>query len=406
MPALVPVQELLLTSPTIHVARTEYLRLLGYPPGHEPDARIDTLISATTTWYAEHGQPWIYLREATLDLADDHLFIDGVRFNSPKLRQHLRQHGALRVMLAAVGAGAAITDRAQQLWTDSKPDEYFFTEVYGSAVVEYLTASLHGRICDLAEPSGLMAIPHYSPGYAGWDVSEQNRLFDVLTARLGTELPEPLEVLGSGMIRPKKTLFGVFGLVARTPEALANPKLTPCEHCAFEPCQYRRKPYLHAPMAIEELKPISPAPTYTVARRALRKWAEQRLALTPRADGGLDAVFRFEGSTCSNMGHPLTFDYRVSLGPAADGHRILNTSCEPALGDTGHTQQCAYLRDPEGTLARIAEPPPVVGQPLNAILSWPRETRQSGCYCDATSRAHKWGLALETLHYALNQNSS
>ncbi len=392
----------MLTDLTVDVPRAEYHRLLGYPPGHVPDERIDALIAATTAWYAAHGHPWIYLREATLDLTVDRLIIDGVPFNSPKLRSHLRDHGALRVMLAAVGAGAAIADHSHQLWQESKPDEYFFTEVYGSAVVEHLTATLHGRICDLAEPSGLMAIPHYSPGYAGWDVSEQNRLFDVLTARLGTALPEPLEVLSSGMIRPKKTLFGVFGLIARTPAALANPALTPCQRCAFEPCQYRRAPYVHAPVAIAEPKPLSPAPTYTVARRALGKWADQRLSLTRHPDGRIDAVFRFEGSTCSNMGHPLAFDYRITLAPATDGHRILDTACAPAPGDTGHTQQCAWLREPDATRARIAEPPPVVGQPLDAILSWQRETRQSGCYCDASSRAHKWGLALETLHYALN----
>ncbi len=403
MPALSTVQELLLTDLTVAVPRAEYHRLLGYPPGHEPDERIHALATATEAWYAQHGRPWIYLREASLDLSQDRLVIDGVAFNSPKLRAHLRDNGAMRVMLAAVGAGAGIADRSAELWRDSKPDEYFFTEVYGSAVVEHLTATLHGRICDLAEPSGLMAIPHYSPGYAGWDISEQNRLFDVLTARLGTALPETVEVLSSGMIRPKKTLLGVFGLIERTPAALANPTLTPCERCAFEPCSYRRAPYLHAAVAIEEPKPVSPAPQYTVARRALGKWAQQRLRLDHRADGTIAATFRFEGSTCSNMGHPLAFDYRVTLAPAADGHRILDTTCEPAPGDTGHTQQCAYLRDAEGTMARIAEPPPVVGQPLDAILSWQRETRQSGCYCDATSRAHKWGLALETLHYALSE---
>ena len=91
-------------------------------------------------------------------------------------------------------------------------------------------------------------------------------------------------------------------------------------------------------------------------------------------------------------------------GPTGD-HRILEATCVPAKGDLGHTQQCAYLRDAEGTLARIAEPPPVLGQSLDTALTWQRETRQSGCYCDASSRAHKWGLALETLHYALTQRS-
>ncbi|WP_221032679.1 hypothetical protein [Actomonas aquatica] len=403
MPALAPVPETLLTALTIDVPRAEYHRLLGYPPGHEPDERIHALTQQTVAWYATHGQPWIYLREASLDLSNDALHIDGTRFNSPKLLAHLRDAGATRVMLAAVGAGAAIATRSNALWQEGKPDEYFFAEVYGSAVVEHLVASLLGRICDLAEPAGLMAIPHYSPGYAGWDVSEQNRLHDLIRQNQTQPLPEPIEVLSSGMIRPKKTQFGIFGLIPRTPDALATPALKPCQRCAFEPCQYRRAPYQHAPVAIAEPKPVSPTPQYTVARRALRKWADQRLRLDYHDNGTLTATFRFEGSTCSNMGHPLAFDYRIKLGPATDSHRILDTSCEPAPGDTGHTQQCAWLRDPEATQRRIAEPPPVVGQPLDAVLSWPRETRQSGCYCDATSRAHKWGLALETLHYALSE---
>lgn len=395
--------ETLLTDLTVDVPRAEYYRLLGYPPGHTPDDRVHAGIIATTTWYATLGAPWIYLREATLELGSGLLRLDGVPFHSPKLHAHLATAGASRVMLAAVGAGAAISDHAAALWTEGKPDEYFFAEVYGSAVVEHLVASLHGRICDLAGPDGLMAIPHYSPGYAGWDVAEQNRLFDLINHGRRQPWPEPLEVLSSGMVRPKKTLLGVFGLVPRTPAALANPALTPCERCAFEPCAYRRAPYVHADVALAEPRPLSARPAYTVARKALGKWAEQRLRLTPQADGGIVATFRFEGSTCSNLGRPFAFDYAVQLAPAGDGHRILAASCTPAPGDTGHTQQCAYLRDPAITLERIAEPPPLLGQPLDAILHWKRETRQSGCYCDATSRAHKWGLALETIHFALSQ---
>ncbi|WED65046.1 hypothetical protein PXH66_22075 [Synoicihabitans lomoniglobus] len=400
-PSQVP--ETLLTDFTVDVPRAEYHRLLGYPPGHQPDERIDALIHLTTAWYATHGEPWIYLREATLDLSDDRLVIDGVTFNSPKLHAHLREAGATRVMLAAVGAGSAIADRSANLWRDQKPDEYFFAEVYGSAVVEHLVASLSGRICDLAEPAGLMAIPHYSPGYAGWDVSEQNRLFDLITGHLGHALPESLEVLSSGMLKPKKSLLGVFGLIERTPEALATPGLIPCERCAFEPCQYRRANYIHAAVALPEPPPLTTNAQYTVARKALGKWADQRLHIDTHDDGRISARFRFEGSTCSNMGHPLAFDYRIVLAPARDAHRVLETACDPAPGDTGYQQQCAYLRDADDTMASIAEPPPILGQPLDAILTWQRETRQSGCYCDATSRAHKWGLALETLHYALSQ---
>lgn len=147
--------------------------------------------------------------------------------------------------------------------------------------------------------------------------------------------------------------------------------------------------------------PLNLNATYTVGRKALRKWADQRVRFTALEDGRTEALFRFDGSTCSNMGRPLAFDYRIILAPASEQHRILETDCQPAPGDTGHTQQCAWLANPETTRASIAEPPALLGRPLDEVLTWQRETRQSGCYCDASSRAHKWGLALETIHFAL-----
>jgi hypothetical protein len=40
---------------------------------------------------------------------------------------------------------------------------------------------------------------------------------------------------------------------------------------------------------------------------------------------------------------------------------------------------------------------------LDTVLSWQREVSAAGCYCDSSSRDHKWGLVLETIHYALVQ---
>ena len=390
-------------TPRVNVPWLEYRRLLGYPIEHQLSERAAELARLTREWFASHARPWVYLREASLNLADGRLLIDGIEFNSPKLHERLREAGAQRVVLAAVSAGHQIVDRAAELWKESKPDEYFFAEVYGSAVVENLVAGLSGRICDLAEPAGLMAIPHYSPGYAGWDVAEQNRLFDLITKNLGTGFPEPVEVLASGMIKPKKSLLGIFGLIPRTEQALATPGLIPCERCPYEPCQYRRSPYIYSPVAIAEPPPLNPQGQYSVSRRALSKWVEQRVELTRQPDGKVRARFRFDGSTCSNMGQPIAFDYEVTLAPASDSHRILTTHCAPAPGDVGHTKQCAYISNPQRTLSSIAAPPPLLGRPLNDVLTWQREPRQSGCYCDASSRAHKWGLALETIHYALVQ---
>jgi hypothetical protein len=417
---ILPGRELADAAPAVDVSEAEYRRLLGYPPHHVPGERADELAAAARRWFAEHGRPWVYLREAEVTLADDGvLHIGGAAFQSPQLHAHLRQLGARRVMLIAVSAGPECENEARQRWEAAKPDEYFFLEMFGSAVVEQLVAATNGRVCDLAERAGLMAVPHYSPGYAGWDVAEQNKLFALIAGSATRPLPGPLEVLSSGMLRPKKSLLAVIGLAPAVARAPGAAPAVPCEGCAFSPCQYRRRPYRHAaraavaePRALGGSQPETPnaeiptaaprAAAYTVGTRALRKWAGERVRIERRDDGLAEARFRFDGTTCSNSGHPLAFDYVVTLSaPTADG-RVLRTECQPAPDDDGFKKMCAYLSDPAALMAAIAEEhPPVVGRSLDAVFAWERAAAPSGCHCAAASRAHKWGLALEAIHYAL-----
>ncbi len=46
---------------------------------------------------------------------------------------------------------------------------------------------------------------------------------------------------------------------------------------------------------------------------------------------------------------------------------------------------------------------PLLGQPLNDVLSWQRPATGAGCSCEPADRKHKWGLVFETIHYALVQ---
>src|SRR5688572_13193070 len=153
--------ELLDTRPVVEVQTSEYWRLLGYPRGHEPSERARELAHWAREWYAEHGRPWVYLRESDLVVGPDRLTFDGVEFRSRTLQEQLLTAGAQGAALVAVSAGRACEEHARQLWQESKPDEYFFLEIFGSAVVEHLLASLSGRICDQADREGLIAVPHY-----------------------------------------------------------------------------------------------------------------------------------------------------------------------------------------------------------------------------------------------------
>jgi len=114
--------------------------------------------------------------------------------------------------------------------------------------------------------------------------------------------------------------------------------------------------------------------------------------------------FRFDGTTCSNQGRPLAFDYFVTLSGPDDGYLIVNAGCRPAQDDEGYTSMCSFLSDPKGLMQAIAIEKPLLGRPLNEVLSWTRESAPSGCLCSASQRAHKWGIALEAIHFALAQS--
>jgi hypothetical protein len=414
--------ELIDTQPDGNVQESEYKRLLGFPGHYVMEGRSRELADATQEWYAQHGKPWIYARQfEDLELTGERLHVNGTVFSSQQLHDDFNTAQVHSAMLAVMSAGRECEEKANEFWRDGKPDEYFFMEMYGSAVVEHLVTVASGRICGWADHEGMVALPHYSPGYSGWDVADQPKLWELIREMKGRNFPGELHVMDTGMLRPKKSLLAVFGVTHHLDKVRAFAKLVPCENCSLPACQYRRAPYQHSLPQIEDVlrlqsgavadasaRTVSPSglwhdAKYSINLKALRKWSQDRLHLKIRQDGSVEARFRYEGTTCSNMGRALEFDYNILLGPGREGHRIVEAVCRPAPGDTGHALQCEYLKDAESFMRSIDTEKPLRGCPLNDVLVWRRPFSPSGCYCDAERRSHKWGLVFEVIHYALVQ---
>ena len=395
-------------SPPVTVQPAEYTRLLGYPRGWTLEGRAQELGDWARDWYAHHGRPWTYARGVEgIEIDQGAVIVDGARFTSSRLSTTLAAAGADRAFLVAVSAGPELEEEAQLRWRDGKPDEYFFLEVFGSAVVEHLVTMAGARLCAWADGERAAVLPHYSPGYTEWTIDEQPKLLGVIRAHHPAAVP--LDVFDSGMLRPKKSLLALFGVTRHVDRVRPLTALSPCEGCSFVPCQYRRAPYRRARTRTSSELPIvagSPGPlsddvSYSVSLKALQRWSQERLTLDIRDDGSIAAVFRYEGTTCTNMGRPLHFHYHVTLGRREDAYPILKQWCGPAPGDEGYTAMCRYLSHRDELMTTIALERPLHGQPLAEVVRWTRPASPAGCYCEAESREHKWGLVLETIHYAL-----
>lgn len=413
--------ELVDTFPDTNVQTAEYKRLLGFPRDRVLEDRSRELAEWARDWYANHGKPWVYARQiSSLDITNGSIHIDGATFTSKRLQNTLVQAQADSAILVAVSAGAEIEAAARQAWLEEKPDDYFFLEIFGSAVVEHLTTMIGGRLCGWAETRQMSVLPHYSPGYPEWDIAEQGRLLSLIKNSAKHPLPGPLDVLDSGMLNPKKSLLAVFGLTHQTENIRSLRELVPCENCSYSPCAYRRAAYIRSP-EFARREPLGKAngngvvesdlvqiglernAKYAVNAKALKRWGDERLKLDIKPDGSVEAFFKYEGTTCSNMGRSFMFHYHVKLGPREQGYPIREQLCQPAPGDEGHTHMCRYMNNAEHLMVAIDREKPMLGSRLNDVLAWQRPLNGAGCYCEPASRKHKWGLVLETIHYALIQ---
>jgi hypothetical protein len=230
--------------PECVVQEAEYIRLLGFPRQRTLEDRSRALASWAQGWFKQHGKPWIYARQVQdVEVAETHFRISGTEFHSLLVQRQFAAANATHAFLIAVSAGRECEEHARELWQDGKPDEYFFLEVYASAVVEQLIAVTHGRICGWADQQGLAVLPYHSPGNSGWSVADQVKLGNVLRAEAQGALPGELTVLESGMLCPKKSQLALVGVTPDHEGGGRFKRLVPCGACVLPQCRFRRAPH-------------------------------------------------------------------------------------------------------------------------------------------------------------------
>ena len=416
--------ELIDTNPDRNIREEEYKRLLGYPHHFVLKERSRELADWAREWYNKNGNPWIYaLKTSDIDFSNEKLKINNVELSSKKLCNQLAEAQTYAAMLVAVSAGKECEEKANQLWMEGKPDEYFFLEVFGSAVVEHLITSVGARFCAWADEKNFTVLPHYSPGYPGWTVTDQDKLLKLIQQKRKNHLPGEIQVLETGMLKPKKSLLALFGITKHIEKVKKHSGLIPCSTCSMKNCQYRRIPYKHSRNLIEDVSKLQPGNNeknyedsetskleilskdakYRVSLKALQKWSSDRLKFRILDDNSVEAKFRYEGTTCSNMGRSIEFDYFIKLSPPEDFYKIISMDCSPAGDNDGYKFMCEYINDHDSIMHGIEIEKPLLGTSINEILKWQYQFSPEGCYCKPESRKHKWGLVFEVLHYALVQ---
>ncbi|MDH5643611.1 MAG: hypothetical protein OEY63_05355 [Gemmatimonadota bacterium] len=271
--------------------------------------------------------------------------------------------------VAGISLGGSIDDLIRERWAMGKPDEAMALHATSAAAVEFFRDKLKDLIRE--NNDDLNPLPHYSPGYPGWPLTDQANL---LAALPGTT--HPITVMDSGGLRPSYSTLFIVGL-GRTATFSTNDDIWTAHSRSTQPSS-------------------------SIPVKTLEKWAKHRLTVSEPSDGISTARFRFDGNTCTNLGQTMTFEYTLSFKRHASGTFIVQgTSVAPVPGTEGYLRSCAFKNNPAMFHNQLATDSPSVDKTTQEALDEYIFASPSACLCNSDFRKHKWRLFLETLHFAL-----
>lgn len=158
------------------------------------------------------------------------LSVSGVRFDVKKIiYAHFRKAESIAFFICT--AGNKIGEYADDLMQKGDVMEGYIMDIIGSEMVEAAIDKMQNELEQILHKEGLYITSRYSPGYCGWDVSEQQKLFSLLPEKFcGVSLTT------SSLMQPVKSVSGIIGI---GPEVRKDGYS--CRVCEIDNCIYRNK---------------------------------------------------------------------------------------------------------------------------------------------------------------------
>lgn len=172
------------------------------------------------------------LADGTLDLVRDTLIIGGTELHVGRIiSRQLRGSEAFALFVAT--AGAEFEDLQMRLKDDDDMVRTFIADSFGSVIAERTADIMEECLQGELDGRGWRHTNRFSPGYCGWHVSEQQRLFPLF----GVERPCGVRLTESSLMVPIKSVSGVIGLGPGVRKLEYS-----CGLCDYKDCYKRKRP--------------------------------------------------------------------------------------------------------------------------------------------------------------------
>lgn len=207
-------------------------KLLGYDDKNVPEPVIDSIRGA----FAEIPQTLQFkggykiFESNSIKIGKEHFEIGGLSFNAGKIISfNLKDSETIAIVVATIGD--KITQYLTSIMETGDTLNGYIADQIASEIVERWMDNIECELEKSLIQSGMKITNRYSPGYCGWNVSDQHKLFSLLPNNFcGIKLTE------NALMIPIKSVSAVIG-IGRNVER----KDYQCSVCDIEFCYKRER---------------------------------------------------------------------------------------------------------------------------------------------------------------------
>jgi len=151
-----------------------------------------------------------------------------VEFTSTKLAKTLKNAEEIVCFVGTIGTG--VEHEINGLLAKQKLADAYILDAMASVAVENMIDRFQDLMENRFSAEEKTVTYRFSPGYCDWPVTQQKRLFNVFDSK---EID--VELLDSCLMKPRKSVSGVFGITSQESESY-----NPCRDCPSRRCESRR----------------------------------------------------------------------------------------------------------------------------------------------------------------------
>ena len=215
----------------LNLSVSQIENVLGYNEGDDREfviRLIDELLEESKV-IADIRAQYCIFSNIKFDKENRSVAINNISFNIKKIVfGQIKKSDSLAVFLCT--AGEEIGKRSRRAMKERDFLRGYIYDVIGSEIVESAADLMQDELEKSAVASGNRITNRYSPGYCGWNVSEQHKLFQLIPYNYcGIRLNE------SALMNPEKSVSGFIGIGENVK---SNAYI--CQICDMKDCIYRK----------------------------------------------------------------------------------------------------------------------------------------------------------------------